>query len=192
MRKRKKRHLLATERVLTSDQTKAKSSWHDNQTGNYGEVSVIGQSKQRAVTKVPVLKDRIESVPPIELIGEIYTTRKSVNVRTGPGTHYKKMPPSLVPGEQFDVIGKVIDSPNWLMIAKDGAGSGYVYASLVTPMDKISVAKNTQFDPQVASVQTETVSSCKTVNHKITYSDGSTENETVQMCQRSDGSWDIS
>ena len=187
----RQRHAQAMQEVLVADQPGSSAQWQNPVNGTAGEVKVVQQRQTRQTASIPVLKDKVEQVPPIEIIGEVYTTRKNVNVRTGPGTDYKKAPPSLTPGEEFDVVGRVVAQPNWLMIAKDGLGSGYVHAGLVQPTNKASVTTADSGRAGARQIPVETVNTCKVVVHTISYADGQQENETVEMCQRSDGSWDI-
>lgn len=189
----RQRHAEATQAVLVAQQNHAAQQWQNKEAGTSGKVTVLEQKQTQSTSKIPVYLDKVEKVPPLELIDQRYTTQKTVNVRVGPGTAYRKAPPSLSPGETFDVIGRVIDTPNWLMIEKDGIGSGFVYAPLVSPLGLAGVpnqqvVSNTS---NISVVNTSTLKTCKTVKHEITYDDGQTETDTVEMCQNDDGSWTL-
>ncbi|PCK01699.1 MAG: hypothetical protein COA42_22935 [Alteromonadaceae bacterium] len=186
------RHAKATQDVLLAQKNGASSSWENEESGTSGVVSVVEESKTTETAQIPIYKDKVEQVPALELIDQAYTTSKTVNIRTGPGTDYRKAPPALYPGEKFGVIGRVIDSPNWLMIEKNGAGSGFVYASLVEPLGEPNSSDSFDSDnANFALVDTETVLTCKVVKHEITYDDGEVETDTVEMCLQGDGSWNL-
>lgn len=186
----KQRHAQATAEALAAKQGTV-AHWENTQNGTSGKVSVVKSSQQQSQTPIPVLKDRVETVQPLELIGEVYSTDRTVNVRVGPGTDYKLASLPLQPGTQFNVVGRVIDSPQWLMISDKGAASGYVYEPLVQSTGIASAMVGNSENANTASINVNTISTCKTVNHQITYQNGQTETETVEMCQRGDGSWDI-
>lgn len=187
----RQRQAEATAEVLAASNNSQQSAWTNPQNGTSGSVRVVNQHRETKVESVPVLKDRVEKVMPLELIGEIYTTDKTVNVRVGPGQNYKLSPPPLQPNSHFNVVGRVIENPQWLMVADNGAGSGYVYAPLVKSSGLASANEKAATSANVSQVSVNTVRSCKTINHEITYKNGKKETETVEMCQRGDGSWDI-
>lgn len=185
------RHAQATAEVLAADQARAQSTWTNASGGTSGKVSVTRQSQNEQLAQIPVLKDKVDAVPPLELIGEMYTTDTGVNVRVGPSSSYKASEPGLAPGAQFNVVGRVIDNPKWLMISQDGAAAGYVHADYVKPLGLGTVASETQPPAQASPVQVVTISTCKTVTHEIKYPDGQLQKESVDMCQQADGSWKL-
>jgi len=187
----RERHAQATAAALASHDAEPSAGWEDKEKGTAGKVTVVKQAQKNTADTVPVLKDRVETVMPLELIGEVYATDKSLNVRVGPGTEYKIASEPLPPGSQFNVVGRVIERPDWLMISKQGAATGYVYGPLTAATGLATAMVAPVDEPGVQRVPVQTVSTCKTVNHQITYENGQTETETVEMCQRGDGSWDI-
>lgn len=187
----RQRHAQATAEALAAKEGET-AHWENAENGTSGRVSVVEQHRQPAASaSIPVLKDRVESVQPLELIGEVYETDRTVNVRVGPGTDYKMASEPLAAGTQFNVVGKVISHPDWLMISREGAAAGYVYGPLVEPTGIASALSTGSPSTATASVQVDTIATCKTVNHEITYENGKKETETVEMCQRGDGSWDL-
>ena len=189
----RERHAQATAQVLAQSSAQTSSSWTNPDNGTSGTVRVVSQRQTEQTTKVPVLKDKVEEVMPLELIGEVYSTDRNVNVRVGPGTDYRIVPPGLQNGDQFNVVGRVIERPDWLMIADldSGVGSGYVFAPLVQSSGIAAAPKQAATGGNVEQVSVAALQQCKTVTHEIAYQDGTTDDETVEMCQRGDGSWDI-
>ena len=87
-----------------------------------GRAEVVNAEPTRQSVAVPVLKDRVQQVPPLELIGEPYRATADANVRGGPGTDYVVVG-NLSRSETVTVAGKVEGRP-WYMISQGGAGSG--------------------------------------------------------------------
>src|SRR5690606_14156231 len=119
---------------------------------------------------IPVLKDKVKQVPPLDFIGEDYAAADDINVRGGPGTDYTVVG-QLQRGAEVRVVGKVIDR-DWYMISQNGAGSGFVSANLLKPMGKAAVAQKPQTAaPANADVAQATVaasSTCRVVTQQVT------------------------
>ncbi len=187
----RKRHAQATAAALAAQEEQASKGWENPENGTSGSVTIVNKERKQVASQVPVLKDRVEAIMPLELIGELYQTDSRLNVRVGPGTDYKTAAQPLEPGAQFNVVGRVIEEPQWLLISQRGAATGYVYAPLVEPTGLAMANVPAREGDDIEQLAVNTLSTCKTVNHQITYDNGKTETETVEMCQRGDGSWDL-
>lgn len=182
------RHEQATARALDTGQSQ---SWANQETGASGRAEVVETTTRTRPASVPVLKDRVEEVPPLDLIGERYRASTSSNVRGGPGTDYRKVG-ALAEGEVVDVVGKV-QGKDWLMISDGSAGSGFVYAPLLTPAPEAAPAEPRPAAAAGAEVERRTVESsttCRTVQQTVTLSDGTEHQEEVTACRGPDG-WEI-
>ncbi|MEM8785288.1 MAG: SH3 domain-containing protein, partial [Pseudomonadota bacterium] len=107
-------------------------TWTNPQTQTTGTAKVIGTQTKTTRQTVPVLKDKVEEVPPLRMIGTQHVAKSTVNVRGGPGTDYKVVN-KLNPNEAVTVVGQV-EGKNWYMISQGGVGSGFVSANLLTPV----------------------------------------------------------
>lgn len=186
--------------ALQTSQALAKSSpnsaprvWNNPKTGVKGKVTVKDETTKPVKASIPVLKDRVKVTPPLDLVGETYkVTSSALNVRGGPGTDYQTVGAKLTKGQDVHVVGRVQDKPDWMMIAQDGAGSGYVFARGLRSTG-YAVAQSDQKVPAAAeTVQVAAKQQCKTVEQQVTYADNTTDTESVRMCQQGDGSWSIS
>ncbi|WDE09455.1 SH3 domain-containing protein [Thalassomonas haliotis] len=165
-------------------------SWINPQNNTRGEARVISTEKKAGSIKIPVLKERIAQVPPLDLIGQTYHAMKKSNVRGGPGTSYRIVS-GVVSGEAVNVIGKVRDS-NWYLISKDGIGRGFIYAPLLkaAPAEKmldsgVVIAKSDIEEKEVSSNRI-----CRTIEQFVSFADGSSRKDTVQACQSPSG-WQV-
>ena len=144
---------------------------------------------------MPVKKDRVEEVPPLELIGERYEATDNVNVRGGPSTKYKKV--GLVSdGEAVMVSGKV-KSKDWFMISRDGAGSGFVHKDYFNLTDDVAGKQRSvdarddqSADENIATVSVEAERKCRTVEQTVTLESGETQTDTVTACKGPNG-WEV-
>ncbi|MEM8988417.1 MAG: SH3 domain-containing protein [Pseudomonadota bacterium] len=176
--------LKTTQAVMTGQE----QTYSNPETGVASTVRVVDQRPQStAQTQVAVLKDRVEKTPPLELVKAPYEAVKTANVRGGPGQDYKKVS-SLASGEVREVIGKVQNAP-WYLISEGGAGSGYVYASLLQPSTK--AAAQTSAVGDVASVSVPMQTNCRTVERKVSKDGKEPVTQNFQMCQKPDGSWNL-
>jgi len=165
-------------------------SWINPQTNTRGEAKVVSTENKAGSIKIPVLKERIAQVPPLDIIGQTYHALKKSNVRGGPGTRYRIVS-GLVTGEAVTVIGKVRDS-NWYLISKDGIGRGFIYAPLLkaTPAEKmpdsgVAIAQGEIEEKEVTSNRI-----CRTIEQSVSFADGSLRKDTIEACQSPSG-WQV-
>jgi len=159
--------------------------------GVNGRVSVVKTEpyvKQDKKVKVKILKDRVEKTPPLKLVGAAYSPRSLVNVRSGPGTDYKKVA-KIAGGESVQVIGEALPGNKWYLISQlpDGTAGGYVYSSLMYPSSQpVSYMQTTAENVSEVNVQSSGV--CKTVRQEVTTSNGLLT-EDIRVCQQGNGTW---
>lgn len=166
-------------------------TWRNPDTGATGATKVTETHTSPATVAVPVLKDRVEQVPPLELIGAPYRAKRSATVRGGPGTDYKALQ-SLEAGQTVDVVGKV-QASNWYMIGEGGAASGFVATSLLQPLPpEAQPPAEAAPAPAVATetVQVATKRTCRTIEQTVTTPEGP-KSESVTACQGPNG-WEVS
>ena len=80
-------------------------TWKNPETNNSGQVEVIDERQEETNVKVRVLKDRVEKVPPLEMVGQRYLLTSISNLRGGPSNNYKVLT-VLNSGTIVDAIGK--------------------------------------------------------------------------------------
>jgi surface antigen len=164
--------------------------WQNPDSGVSGRAEVVKTKTTQQNVAVPVLKDRVQQVPPLELIGEPYRATTSGNVRGGPGADYTTVG-RLNKGETVTVAGKVKGQP-WYMISQGGAGSGFVSASLLTRAPSAVAAKEPEAPSGAVEKRTvEAERTCRTVKQTVTLADKSTREEEVTACQGPNG-WQVS
>jgi len=161
----------------------------NDETGVSGEVIVESSEELDDSGEIDVLKDRVETIPPLELVGEPYRAKKQINVRGGPGTDYAVVG-NLPGGDAVNVVGRV-KGANWFMISEGGAGSGYVYSQLLKR--DLEAAADVAQQPKakksdVAKADYEYSTQCRTVIQKVTKPDGEVVQERIKAC-RSDQGW---
>jgi len=174
-----------TEQALETGETQ---SWQNPETGTYTKVSVADApppASMRTTRKPP-----LGQVPPMDLINDFYVAEKNANVRGGPGTDYQILY-GLKRGERVPVVGRVAGS-DWLMIAEAGAGSGFVYAPLLSPVaggadgNALRLSMNEQAHPRShASVEPR----CSTITQEVVLRDGTRDTERFTACQEDNGQW---
>ncbi len=185
----KQRMALATRNAAASGRS---VSWSDPQKGTSGTARVLNTRRKDETVKVPVLKQKIATVPPLEIIGEPYKTKSISNLRGGPGTDYVEVG-QLASGKVVNVVGKV-KTKNWYLIShNDGIGSGFIYAPLLKPAENAQIASSDVpvNSGDVAQVQVAANRTCRTINQSIKLADGSTKSETIEACQGTNG-WETS
>src|SRR5690606_4883096 len=64
-------------------------TWSNPDAGTSGEVTVVEQKQEKADVQVAVLKESVQELPPVDLIGKTYVAGAVANVRSGPGTDYR-------------------------------------------------------------------------------------------------------
>lgn len=164
--------------------------WKNPDSGVSGRAEVVKTKTTQQRVSVPVLKDRVKEVPPLDLIGEPYRAKAGGNVHGGPGAEYATVG-HVTKGEAVTVAGKVKGQP-WYMVSEGGAGAGFVNTSLLTRAPTAAPPAKEQAAPSGAvekrTVETERV--CKTVRQTVTLADKSTHEEDITACQGPNG-WEI-
>jgi len=180
----------ATQSFQMAAATGESNTWENPDTGVSGTTKGVSTRTASQSVAVPVLKDRVEQVPPLDLIGEPYVATRSTNVHGGPGTDYKTVA-ELESGKTVMVAGKV-QASDWYMISEGGAGSGFVGTNF---LDKTALdpAIPASYDPPSGQVEEQVITAeqtCRTVQQTITLADGSTHEEDVTACQTANG-WQV-
>src|SRR5690606_37788087 len=104
-------------------------SWHNPKTNVSGKTTILQTSYSKESVDLPVLKDKVQEVPELDMIGEDYRARSNSNVRVGPGTDCVVVD-NLIAGQVVEVVGRV-EGSNWVMVAQNGVGSGFVREDLL-------------------------------------------------------------
>jgi surface antigen len=182
------------ERAAQSFQTAAATgetnTWKNPETGVSGTTKVVSTRTASQPVAVPVLKDRVEQVPPLDLIGESYVATRSADVHGGPGTDYKTVG-ELASGNTVMVAGKV-QKQDWYMISEGGAGAGFVSTPLLRkapPDAQVAISAAASSGP-IEEKMVTAEQTCRTVQQVITLADGSTHEEDVTACQTANG-WQV-
>ncbi|MEM8936390.1 MAG: SH3 domain-containing protein [Pseudomonadota bacterium] len=173
---------LATQEAAISDQPQTFTS----DTGVKAKVTVepATPAPNQKTAQVKVLKDKVEQTPPLTVVNKPYSANSRVNVRSGPGTDYKVVG-AVNAGEVRQVVGKVNNAP-WFMVAEGGAGSGYVYSSLLTPSAQEAPKLTASGPVNVVDVPLQ----CKTVKQEVTLAgDSEATVKELKICQDKNGAW---
>jgi len=128
--------------------------------------------------------DLVWQVPPLQLIGSGYVATATSNVRGGPGTEYGVMD-QLKDGEAVHVVGKVVDA-DWLMVARNGIGRGFVHADLLRPADH-----GVTVDRPLSNAKLDGVRECSILEQQVRLADGTSETNRARACRAADGSWEL-
>jgi hypothetical protein len=184
-----------TEARDRSIETGEAQEWENPETGASGQV----QTRQIAPrppepTPVTVKKDRLQSLPMMDAVGEQYivTARNGANVRGGPGTEYA-VTDRLAGEERVQAIGKVRDE-DWYLVGRGAVGIGYVIGDLIerwTPPESEPIG--TAPEPpaadadDVAVVRVDMGADCFSTTNKVTLGNGKTEEAVVTSCRTPDG-----
>jgi surface antigen len=190
---RDKQHLAQSTQQTIS--TGAPQVWSNPDTGVSVKTEVKSTTAQQQQVQIPVLKGKVQQVPPLEFIGEDYTATKPVNVRGGPGTDYTIVS-KLNAGQTTRVVGKVVNQP-WYMVSENNVGSGFVSTDLLkaNPAPAPSAAPPAAAPAatpatDVAQATVEGSSTCRVVTQQVTTKDGQTATEDVKACRGPNG-WEI-
>jgi len=99
--------------------------------GRIQNASVQGADDARlgAVPETPVQAAALTPAFEVTALEDTLYTLKNANVRSGPGTEYKKVE-RLAAGTEVEVTGQV-EGADWLRIALAGGGTAFVYAPLL-------------------------------------------------------------
>ena len=166
------------------------TSWSNPETGARGRASVTSSKKESATFDVPVIKDKVAKIPPLELIGENYVAVGAAKIRQGASEKDASVG-QLRKGEVVAVTGKVQGQP-WLMIAQDGLGAGFVRADLLKPTTAVIPVSTepTVLKGEIEQRSVQVARTCRTVTQTVTVN-GKDTNEDVTACQGPNG-WEIS
>jgi uncharacterized protein YgiM (DUF1202 family) len=172
----------ATGEAITTGESQ---SWSNPSAGTSGEVQVTGEKQETANIKVAVLKDDVQELPPIDLIGRTYVATGEANVRGGPGTDYKAVG-SLKPGEAVNVVGQV-RGKSWYMVSQGDVVIGYVSTTLLALPATPTLP--TEIKPQgAASMQTVPAErTCRTATHRVHLANGEVKAEDIEACESPNG-----
>ncbi len=170
------------QQALDSGQT---VSWNNPDSGVQSTARVT-ETAYRPVPETRGAKgsDVVWRVPPLQLIGGDYVATATSNVRGGPGTEYGVMD-QLKDGEPVYVVGKVVDA-DWMMVARNGIGRGFVHADLLRPADAAARVQRPLSTAQVAGVR-----ECSILEQEVRLRDGTTEARRARACRTADGSWEL-
>ena len=180
------RQAAATHQAMVSGKS---SSWENPETKIKGKARVVSTQTVAKPVKVKVLKGKVKTVPPLDIIGAAYETisTSGTNVRGGPSTDYVVVG-KLESATPVNVIGKVKEK-EWYLISEDGVGSGFVFASLL----KEAPAALVESDPDkvdsslVEEQQVAEKRICRTIENSIQLADGTVHKETVNACRGPNG-----
>jgi uncharacterized protein YraI len=179
------------EKLLEAQQQAATSGetvTFEGEPGVTGQVSVVKNHPAKTVP-VKVLKDKVDEMPPLEMVDSTYSANNVMNVRSGPSTDYRTVG-SLNSGQAVHVIGKV-RGQEWFFISQseNGAGNGFVYSPLMSPAEEpVNYVETSQTD--LVEMQIPSSQPCKTVRQEVTTST-ETIKEDIRVCQQENGSWKL-
>ena len=180
----------AVESVQMAAVTGETNTWENPDTGVSGTTKVVSTRTVNETISVPVLKGRVQQVPPLHLIGEPYIASRTANIRGGPAVDYETVG-QLDSGKTAMVAGKVQEK-EWYMISEGGAGSGFVATSLLSkaPPNAEVVFSDALPPDQIEEKTINAEQTCRTVAQTITLADGSSHEEEVTACQSTTG-WQV-
>lgn len=171
----------STQRAL---ETGRPQTWHNPDTGVATRVSV---------QKIPVEEVRpglppLDEAPALKLINEFYTANANVNVRGGPSTDYAVLY-VVHQGERVPVLGRVAGS-KWLMIARQGAGSGFVYGPLFTPTGESDNAVRALMDTdETFAISGARSRECRRITQEVSIPGVPTRSHAFKVCRQPGGTW---
>ncbi len=172
-------------------------TWKNPETGASGQVSTApAPPRPPQPTPVKVKKDRLESLPRMDAVGEPYvvSAEGGANVRGGPGTSYAVVD-KLGGHEKVQAIGKVHDA-DWYLVGRGSVGIGYVFGNLIErwtpPKDQ---PLNQALEPvaeeppaaDVAEANVDMGSECYTTTQTVTLASGASEEAKVTSCRTPNG-----
>ncbi len=167
-------------------------TWSNPETGNSGTVTVIANKQRKEQNQVKVLKGAVKTVPPTDLIGELYRVKSSSKVRGGPSTEYVELGRQMA-GNIVHVYGKV-RGKNWYSVQNKGVIVGYIHGDLLEKMVTTDNQPAPQPTPQpelaVAQLESSTVDvsiECNTVQENITVKNGESGTQQVTLCRGPNG-----
>lgn len=180
------RQAAATHKALASGKS---SSWENPETKIKGKARVVSTQTVAKPVKVKVLKGKVKTVPPLDIIGAPYEVIKDMaRVRGGPSTDYVIVG-ELESATPVNVIGKVKEK-EWYLISEDGVGSGFVYANLLKEAEPTALVSSNPENVDPSLVEEQQVAQkriCRTIENSIQLADGTVHKETVNACRGPNG-----
>lgn len=176
------RMVVANQRALETGQTQV---WEDPETGARGETEVSQRSTRQQQVPVSVKRDRVDEIPPIDLIGATYMASSGSNVRGGPGTDYRSVG-SLSSGQRVQVVGQVQGS-DWYLISEDGAANGFVSTRLLSPVPAEQQAPVSPAASGGDVMLVEASQTCNVNTTRVTQPNGEVVEDSIRICQGPDG-----
>lgn len=173
----------STSETLATGQSR---TWTGNKAGVRGKTELAATDRRKAAVEVPVLKERVTTLPPLDFINANYITVRKESVRGGPGLDYRRVA-DLKKGDIVSVTGKVQSQP-WYLVAQNGVGVGFVQEASVKP----TAEQPTQTANISGTVETKTTQmerTCRTVKQTVVQN-GSEQTENVTACQTANG-WEV-
>jgi len=176
-----------TSTALESGETQ---TWTNPDTGVQTRVAVKETSTSTAADTWNPPYNGGHTSPAVDYINSPFVATTASNVRSGPGTQHPVMY-TLRDGETVTVIGKV-KSEDWYMIARNGTGSGFVYAPLLRASSYNAQNDNALRAEMGAPGRNSpaAVRECALINQEIILPDGTRQDRDIRACQRPDGSWE--
>lgn len=198
---------------LNKNETDNTTTWKS--TSTKAAAAVTTTESQFREKKVEIVKlKKVEIDPDMQLVGETYITKASMNVRYQPKVGDNKVG-GLKKGAEFTAVGKTKN--NWMLVAQNGITVGYVSAKdeYIQPAanqqtamraegidldsldDKVVSAginldgidlDNVQVDKTEVLAKTE----CRQVSYDITADDGKNGQSSFDACRGADGAWELS
>ena len=173
----------ATETTISTGETQ---NWVSQRRGISGRTQVTSTDRRQTPVNIPVVRERLTELPPMEFINANYQAKSNTNVRGGPGEDFTQVA-RLTRGQVVSVTGKVVGQP-WYLISQNGAGVGFVTErNLQATTSPITEA------PEVAgTVETRTAQverTCRTVAQTVVRN-GREQTENVTACQTPTG-WEV-
>lgn len=170
-----------THEALESGQTK---TWRNPDTGVSTRVSV----READGVGAQAGREPLGQAPTLELINGYFLADANINVRGGPSTEHVILY-RLARGERVPVIGRVADS-EWLMIAQQGAGNGFVYGPLFTPSDDSgnAIRDVMQTGETFATYDVES-RDCRVITQEVVLPDDTARTHEFKACRQADGTW---
>lgn len=170
-----------THQALETDQTQ---TWRNPDTGVATRVSVrdAGYSGHSAGLAP------LGQAPTLELINRFYIAEANINVRGGPGTEYVILY-RLAQGQRVPVVGRVAGT-EWLMIAENGVGNGFLYEPLLTPSEESDNAiRDVMHTGETFATYDAESRECRIITQEVILPDGTENTHEFTACRQPDGTW---
>jgi surface antigen len=170
-------------------------TWTNPETNVQAQTTVKATVTETQQVQIPILKEKVQKLPPLDLIGDDYGVTTNANVRGGPGKDYVVVD-QLQAGQSVRVVGKVTGA-DWYLVAKDNVGSGFVATSLLASQPKAASVWAPAPAPasapaakapaeSVTQASVATTATCRVVTQQVT-KNGQTATQDVKACRGPDG-----